>query len=207
MRIKALIFDIGNVLVPFDWQPFKSQLLAGSVNLTAKTEMEFRELVIRLDVGEMTGEVFARLATRLVGFKGGEAKFIAIWNGIFSSNPPMERLILSLKERYPLFLLSNTSDLHLAYLMRNFDVLQHFRDGVYSFRVKCAKPERRIFETAIKQFGLEPENTAYIDDLAANIHSASKIGLKTMQYDLTKHVEFEQRLAEIGVQISASSAD
>ena len=204
MRIEALIFDIGNVLVPFDWQPFKSQLLAGSVNLTADTEKEFRDLMIRFDVGEMTGESFARLATRLIGFQEGEAKFIEIWNGIFSSNPRMERVILSLKERYPLFLLSNTSDLHLAYLMRNCDVLQHFRDGVYSFRAKCAKPERKIFETAIKQFGVQTENTLYIDDLAANIRAASDLGLKTIQYDLTKHAEFERRLAEIGVQISGT---
>jgi epoxide hydrolase-like predicted phosphatase len=201
MRIEALIFDIGNVLVPFDWQPFKSRLLEGSVNLTAETEMEFRELMVRFDLGEMTGEIFARLATRLIGLKGSEAKFIAIWNGIFSSNPPMERIIFSLKERYPLFLLSNTSDLHLAYLMRNYEVLQHFRDGVYSFRAKCAKPERRIFETAVKQFGVQAEKTLYIDDLAANIHAASELGLKTIQYDLTKHTEFERRLAEIGVQI------
>jgi glucose-1-phosphatase len=201
MKIEALIFDIGNVLVPFDWQPFRNQLLAGSVNLTTEAELEFRKLMIRFDVGEMTGEIFAGLATRLIGFKGGEAKFIAIWNGIFSSNPPMERVVLRLKERYPLFLLSNTSDLHLAYLMRNCQVLQHFRDGVYSFRAKCAKPERRIFEMAIKQFGLQAENTAYIDDLAANIRSAAEVGLQTIQYDLTKHAEFEQRLAEIGVQI------
>lgn len=101
-------------------------------------------------------------------------------------------------------MLSNTSDLHLAYLMRNCQVLEHFKDGVYSFRAKCAKPERRIFETAIKQFGLRPENTAYIDDLAANIRSAAEVGLKTIQYDLTKHAEFEQRLAEMGVQINGS---
>jgi glucose-1-phosphatase len=201
MRIEALIFDIGNVLVPFDWQPFKNRLLAGSTDLTAEAEMKFRELVIRFDLGEMNGETFAQLATRLIGFKGGEAEFIAIWNGIFSSNPPMERTILSLKNRYPLFLLSNTSDLHLAYLMRNFDVLQHFADGVYSFRAKCAKPERRIFEMAIKQFGLQAEKTAYIDDLPANIRSATELGLKAVQYDLTKHAEFEQRLAELGVQI------
>jgi FMN phosphatase YigB (HAD superfamily) len=201
MRIEALIFDIGNVLVPFDWQPFKSELRAGSLNLTTDVEMEFRKLMIRFEVGEMTGEIFAHLATRLIGFNGGEAKFIAIWNGIFRSNPPMERMILSLKKRYPLFLLSNTSDLHLTYLMRNHDVLRHFADGVYSFRAKCAKPERRIFETAIQQFGLKAENTAYVDDLAANVRAASDVGLKAIQYDLTKHAEFEQHLAEIGVQI------
>jgi hypothetical protein len=48
---------------------------------------------------------------------------------------------------------------------------------------------------------LQAEKTAYIDDLPANIRSATELGLKAVQYDLTKHAEFEQRLAELGVQI------
>ena len=200
MSIDSLIFDIGNVLVPFDWQPFQRQLAADSTNLTTEAEKEFRELMIRFDIGEMTGEQFARVAIRIIGFQGDEVQFTGIWNSIFSSNPPMERTVVALKKRFPLYLLSNTSDLHLGYLMRNCGVLVHFVDGVYSFRAKCAKPDRKIFETAIKQFGIRPENTAYIDDLPANIRSASDLGFKAIQYDLRKHAEFEQRLAEIGVQ-------
>jgi epoxide hydrolase-like predicted phosphatase len=201
MRIEALIFDIGNVLVPFDWQRANGRLRVCCANLTTHAEKDFRELITRFEVGEMTGETFVRLATRTIGFKGNEREFIAIWNNIFSSNPLMERTILVLKERFPLFLLSNTSDLHLAYLKLNFEVLQYFLDGVYSFQAKYAKPDRRIFETAIKQFGLKPENTAYIDDLEANVRSASNLGFKAIRYELTKHAEFEQRLAEFGVQI------
>lgn len=198
MKIEALIFDIGNVLVLFDWRPFVNRLQAARSNLTTDAEKEFRELILRYEIGEMSGEVFTRLATRTIGFQGDEREFVVIWNGIFSSNPPMEQTILGLKERFPLFLLSNTSDLHLAYLIQNFDVLQHFVDGVYSFRAKCAKPDRRIFETAIKQFGVKPEKTAYIDDLAANVSAASELGFNAIRYDLTKHVEFEQRLVEFG---------
>ncbi|MBV8378184.1 MAG: HAD family phosphatase [Verrucomicrobia bacterium] len=201
MSIEALIFDIGNVLVPFDWQLFHHRLEAELNSLTADAEQEFRDLMIRFDLGEMTGEQFARMAVRMIGFQGDEGEFIRIWNSIFSSNPPMERTILALQKRFPLYLLSNTSDLHLAYLKGSCDILKHFIDGVYSFRAKCAKPDRKIFEKAINQFRLRPENTAYIDDLAANVRSASAFGLKAIQYDLTKHAEFEQWLAEIGVLI------
>jgi glucose-1-phosphatase len=201
MSIESLIFDIGNVLVPFDWRPFHRQLEADSTKLTTEAEKELRELIIRLDIGEMTGEMFARFAIRTIGFQGDAPKFIAVWNSIFRSNPPIERTILALKQRFRLFLLSNTSDLHLDYLMRNYEVLRHFRDGVYSFRAKCAKPDRKIFEIAIKQFDLEPENTAYIDDLAVNVRTALDLGFKAIRYDLTKHSEFEKRLAEFGVEI------
>jgi glucose-1-phosphatase len=203
MKIEALIFDIGNVLVAFDWQLAKIRLQADCANLKTKTdaEEEFRELITRLDGGGLAGEAFVRLATRTLGFAGDEREFVAIWNSIFRSNQPMEQTILFLKERFPLFLLSNTSDLHLAYLKENYDVLAHFKDGVYSFQAKCLKPDRRIFEIALKQFSLKPENTAYIDDLEQNVRSASDLGFRAIQYDLTKHAEFEQRLGEFGVQV------
>jgi epoxide hydrolase-like predicted phosphatase len=202
MSIEALVFDIGNVLVAFDWQIFHRRLRADYPNLPTEAEKQFRELIVRIESGEMTGESFTEQAVRAIGFREDQRTFLSIWNGIFSSNIPMERTILALKERFPLFLLSNTSDLHLAYLMQNWNVLQHFQDGVYSFRAKCAKPDRRIFEIAIKQFGLRPEKTIYIDDLPANVESAFNLGFRAIRYDLTKHGEFEERLAELGIGIS-----
>jgi epoxide hydrolase-like predicted phosphatase len=201
MSIEALIFDIGNVLVPFDWQIFRNRLREERVDLTAAAEEKFKELMLRIDVGEMTGEAFIQQAIRAIAFQRDEQTFLSIWNGIFSSNLPMEQTILTLKAQFPLFLLSNTSELHLAYLMANRGVLQHFADGVYSFRAKCAKPDREIFEKAIEQFGVEPENTVYVDDLPANINSASKLGFRAIRYDLKRHDEFERRLVELGIAI------
>ena len=155
MEIEALIFDIGNVLVRFDWQIFHGQLKTSCPNSKVNLEREFRELMVGLEIGKMSGESFARAAVRLIEYQGDEEQFVTLWNGIFTSHPPMERTVLGLKKRFPLFLLSNTSDLHLDYLKLNFKVLQHFVDGVYSFRAKCAKPGRRIYETAIRQFGIK----------------------------------------------------
>jgi FMN phosphatase YigB (HAD superfamily) len=201
MSVEALVFDIGNVLVPFDWQLFHSRLHLDCKGVTADAEKQFKELMIRIDVGEMTSETFTRLAIRAIGFQGDERAFQSLWNGIFSSNLPMERTIFALKDRFPLFLLSNTSELHLAYLMQNWGVLHHFTDGVYSFRAKCAKPGRKIFETAIEQFGLKPEHTVYIDDLPANVATGLALGFRAIRYELTRHGEFERRLAELGVEI------
>jgi FMN phosphatase YigB (HAD superfamily) len=201
MRIEALIFDIGNVLVPFDWRPANAWLRDCCPHLTTDSEKHFKELTARLEIGEMPAERFVRLACRAIGFQGTEQKFVAIWNSIFGSNPPMEKTILGLKERFPLFLLSNTSEIHLTYLNRNYELLGHFVDGVYSFQAKSAKPDKKIFEIAIKQFGLKPENTAYIDDLPINVHSASNLGFQAIQYDLTEHGEFEARLVEMGIQV------
>jgi FMN phosphatase YigB (HAD superfamily) len=201
MSIEALVFDIGNVLVLFDWQIFHARIRADCPNLPTEAEKQFRELAIRVEIGEITGEMFTEQAVRAIGFPGDQRTFLSIWNEIFSLNVPMERTVMALKERFPLFLLSNTSELHLTYLTQNWDVFRHFQDGVYSFRARCAKPDRRIFETAIKQFGLKPENTVYIDDLAPNVDAASSLGFAAIRYDLAKHADFEKRLAELGIGI------
>ena len=199
--IEALIFDIGNVLVPFDWRPAERQFRRYSTNFSGDAEKAFRELIRRLDLGELNGEEFASLGMRVLGFRRTVTEFVAIWNSIFNDNPAMTRAVLSLKKRFPLFLISNISDLHHTYLTEKYGVFQHFLDGVYSYRAKCAKPDRRIFEMAVTQFGVNPGKTVFVDDLVANVESAAGVGLRSIQYDFRNHNEFERRLAVLGVDV------
>lgn len=199
-KVEALIFDIGNVVVLFDWQMAEGQFGIRSGSGETSMRADFKGLISRFEVGEISQEVFVSTAARTIGFQGDEHQFIAIYNGIFSMNLPMERNIQLLATRFPLYLISNTSELHLGYLRERFEVLRHFADGVYSFSAKCAKPDRKIFQVAVKQFGVTPESTVYIDDLAPNVRAAADLGFHAIQYDLTEHAEFEGRLAEIGIQ-------
>jgi FMN phosphatase YigB (HAD superfamily) len=201
MKIGALIFDIGNVVIPFDWQAAEGQLRIRSGNLKTSMREDIRGLINRFEVGEIPQKMFVTMAVRAIGFQGDEQEFIAIFNSIFYPNPPMERSIQQLVAYFPLYLLSNTSELHLAYLQQNFKVLRHFADGVYSFHAKCAKPDRKIFQVAVKQFGVTPESTVYIDDLEANVRSALDLRFHAIRYDWREHVEFERRLAKLGIQV------
>ncbi len=201
MNIDALIFDIGNVLVPFDWGPAEIRLSSRCTNFSGEAVAEFRKHIVRLDVGQLTGEEISAIAKEMIGFQGDHSEFAAIWNSIFSTNPAMERTIANLKGRYPLFLISNISDIHLEFLQQKYDVLGFFDDGVYSFRAKCAKPEMKIFEIAIKQFGATPATTAYIDDLAANVQTASEAGLRAIQYDLHHHDVFIKAFEDLGINV------
>jgi glucose-1-phosphatase len=199
--IEALVFDIGNVLVPFDWRPAESLFRRYSANFSGDAEKAFRELIRRLDLGELNGEEFASLGMRVLGFTRTATEFVAIWNGIFNDNPAMARAVLSLEKRFPLFLISNISDLHHTYLTEKYGVFQHFLDGVYSYRAKCAKPDRRIFEMAVTQFGVNPGKTIFVDDLLVNVESAAGVGLRSIQYDFRNHSEFERRLEVLGVAV------
>jgi glucose-1-phosphatase len=197
MRIEAAIFDIGNVLVRFDWQLVEQQFRSRIGNDTKEARDEFVLLKGCFELGRISQEAFVREAIRILDFRGGSDEFTSIWNGIFSSNEPMEKLVIRLRRSVPLYLVSNTSELHLAHLRKSFYVLRHFADGVYSCRVECAKPDRKIFEIAAKQFGVTPSRTLYVDDLAANIESAADFGFHAIRYEWKKHLEFQDRLASI----------
>jgi FMN phosphatase YigB (HAD superfamily) len=199
MRIEAVIFDIGNVLVLFDWQLAEQQIRLRIGNDTEDARGELVLLKERYEVGQVSREAFLRGAIRILDFRGRTDEFAAIWNSVFSPNEAMEEFIVRLKESSPLYLLSNTSELHLTYLEERFQILRHFADGVYSFRVQCAKPDRKIFEIAAKRFGVTPSRTLFVDDLAPNIESAADYGFKTIRYDWKRHAEFREQLGEFGL--------
>jgi FMN phosphatase YigB (HAD superfamily) len=195
MPIEAVIFDIGNVLVRFDWQLAEQQFRTRIGNDTKEAREELFVLKERLELGRISQEGFVREAIRAVGFCGRPDEFATIWNCIFWPNEPMGKLIVGLSKSLPLYLLSNTSELHLAHLTKSFEILRHFTDGVYSCRVECAKPDGRIFEIAAKRFGVIPSRTLYVDDLAVNIESAAGFGFRAIQYEWQKHLEFQETLA------------
>ena len=201
MKIEAAIFDIGNVLVPFDWQLAEQQIRLRIRNDTEEARDAFGLLQERFEIGQVSAEVFLQSAIRILDFRGRSDEFAAIWNSIFSPNEDLEESIVRLKESLPLYLFSNTSELHLTYLEERFQVLKHFADGVYSFRVQCAKPDRKIFEIAARQFGVTPSRTLFVDDLGPNIESAAECGFQTIRYDWKRHAEFRKQLGEFGLEI------
>ena len=126
MNIEAIIFDIGNVLVRFDWQLVEHQFRSRIRDETEEAREEFIGLKNRLELGEISQETFLRTSIQILDFRGGTDEFAAIWNGIFWSNEEMEEFVVRLKDSLPLYLLSNTSELHLNYLKERFNIFRHF---------------------------------------------------------------------------------
>ena len=111
----------------------------------------------------------------------------------------MTRLVEAFHGRYPLYLLSNTNDLHVEYMFRQYPVFQRFTDGVYSHVVRCFKPDRAIYEVAQRQFAVVPHETVFIDDLPANVATARALGWQAIQYDFHNHTALEEELRRLQV--------
>lgn len=105
---------------------------------------------------------------------------------------PQERLDLlrQWKSRYRLFLLSNTDDIHIGRLRATWPAFGEFEkcfDGVYySQRTGFRKPEREIFERVIRENGINPAETLFVDDLRENAEAAVQVGMRYFWLDLSR---------------------
>jgi FMN phosphatase YigB (HAD superfamily) len=200
-KIRAFLFDIGNVLVRFDFSKAQRELAAlrnGEVDAEALARFEVVKLAY--EDGQVSRADFLREAFGHLAFGGGEAEFLKAWQGIFTINEPMVAVVERLKaEGYPLYLLSNTNCMHVEGLFRDFPVFANFTAGTYSHEARASKPGRRIYEIACKQHGLTPGETFFIDDLEANIATARELGFVAHQYHPDRHGELLEALARVGV--------
>lgn len=200
--IRSFLFDIGNVLVRFDFA--RAARIVAPLSDVADAD-EALQRIDSVKFGYEDGQVsraeFLRKAFDALGYRGSEAQFVAAWQAIFTENEPMIALVRALHGKFPLFLLSNTNDMHVEGLFRDFPVFAHFTGATYSHEAKASKPHHPIYEIACRTHGLDPGATFFIDDLAANIATARELGFHAHHYHHERHGELLSALRAGGVEI------
>ena len=187
MAPSALLFDIGNVLVRFDFTVAAQRMAKQSHASATEITQLLSPFKDDLESGAMSDAEFVRQSMERIGFKGTAEDFAAIWGEIFTENEPMTPLVKRLAASYPLYLLSNTNGIHKEHLFRSFPIFSHFRGGIYSHEARSMKPAEAIYKLAIEQFGLDPATTVYIDDLEDNIVTGARLGLVCHHYHPDRH--------------------
>ncbi len=183
MKTEAAIFDIGNVLLLFDYMKAARRLMEKSGMDCEPDRARITAANREYELGHTTPDQFLSVVRPEFRDSGDEAEFVAIWEDIFEENTRMTSLARRLAEKMPVFLISNIGPIHHKYIFRQFEVFQIFRDGVYSYRAGFMKPSPEIFEIAIRQFGIHPEHTLYFDDLKENCEAAAAAGLRAHHYE------------------------
>jgi HAD superfamily hydrolase (TIGR01509 family) len=179
--IKALALDLGNVLVRVDHFRFCRRLakLAGLTPEEVYAQVFESSLEPGYDTGLLTSEEFYRQVTDHFGVALPFPQFIAWWNDLFDPMEGMAELVSHLAARYPLYLVSNTNELHF----------------ILSFEVGSRKPEPGIYQALIRQTGLPPSQCLFVDDKLPFVTAARNQGLLAWQFtsppafirDLQKH--------------------
>jgi len=193
-----MLFDIGNVILKFDFG-IALRRIAGHCELHDSTEVlaAIERVKSGYEEGQIDRAAFLRGAFDALRYRGTESDFVSAWEEIFEPNAPMLSLIEQLHGRLPLFLLSNTSDIHREYIFRRYAIFSRFTAGVYSYEAGASKPGRQIYEIAIRELSLDPAATFFIDDLLPNIETARSLGFHAHHYHVDRHDLLLDELASI----------
>jgi putative hydrolase of the HAD superfamily len=198
LKIDAVIFDIGNVLLAFDYFIAERALLAHTGRNIARSVEDLHPHRMDHESGRSTREEFIRIVREAFAHDGPEDHFMEMWTRIFEVNTPMVEWARSLHGTTPLYLLSNIGCIHHDHIFEEYDFFANlFQDGIYSYKAGVMKPERRIFELARTQFGIDPYRTLYIDDLEENVRGAESVGFITHHYDPARHDLFVEHIGKL----------
>ena len=179
---KAVIFDLGNVLVDFDHNiaAKKMSLLCGRSPEEIFNFFFDSELTGLFEEGKIPpDEFFFRIKAEL-NLKLSYNEFLPIWNEIFflsDKNHAVYNLIKNLKSNYKVALLSNINILHFDYIKNNFPVFDVFHKLLLSFELKLKKPDPLIYKKALDILSVLPEETFYTDDRQELIEQSRCLGI------------------------------
>ena len=199
--MRALIFDLGNVLVRMDGVRLRANI-AALTNGRASAEDVTRFILERgvnqvVDTGTLDGPGLHAEYVRGVGVADDYPTFVAAWNDVFSPMPGIEALLDRLHGQLPLVVLSNTNPIHAPYLRETLPLLARFDALVFSCEIGAAKPEPAAFAAAVAATGVPAKNCLFLDDIAVNVEGARTCGLQALLF--TDVPAAERQLEALGV--------
>jgi putative hydrolase of the HAD superfamily len=179
-KMRAIIFDIGRVLVRLDVAGAMGGL-AGMISLTPQETWAAIEHDPRWrdwQEGRMSPRDWQLHICRRLGVNLTFEQFSEIWNRVLDPTPLLDGAFLeSLSKRYCLAVLSNTDPIHVAELEKRFDFFRFFKHRIYSCVVGASKPSPLIFSAALQACKTTADNAIYIDDIPAYVEAARQLGM------------------------------
>ncbi len=183
--IRALIFDLGNVVIPFDFRrgyaamqpycPYPAQEIPKRIRPTG--------LVPKYETGQISSEAFVAELCRALDLRVSFDQFCELWTAIFLPGTLIpEDFLRALRRRYPLVALSNTNELHFRQVRAKYPVIGAFDHLVLSYEAGFAKPDRRIYEQAVARAGCAATECLFVDDVEAYVEGARAAGMEAFRF-------------------------
>ncbi len=183
--IKSVIFDIGNVLVDFDWDGYIHSLFSDgeTIRRVEKAVWESR-LWIEFDRGVLPDEEVILKMTECDPDLAEEIRLVMKDVGqTVRLRDTAIPWIRSLKARgLQVFYLSNYSCRLRTQNPQALCFLKEMDGGVFSYEVHLLKPDPAIYRAICDKYRLIPEETAFIDDMEENVTGAQSCGLQAIRY-------------------------
>ena len=178
--IKVICLDLGKVIVDYD--PTIPLNALGTRSALSMPEimqvLSDREPLLGFDRGHYSRSDFYRTMCARLRLNVSSKEFEQLWTSLFLPEPLLpESLLLSLKRRYRLLMLSNVNEVHFEFIWKNYPLVRHVEDRLLSYELGCLKPEPAIYRIAIDRAGVRPEEIFFADDRPENVEAARQAGI------------------------------
>jgi len=182
-RPEAIIFDLGKVLVDFDYSIVGRRVAARGRLNSAEVQhlIDHSPLLFRYETGAMSREEFYRAVCAATGYEGTLDEFALAFADIFTPIARMVELHAELRRRrVPAFIFSNTNDLAVDHIRGNFPFFSDFDGYVLSYEQRAMKPDERIYQAVETMTGRHEDRLLYLDDRPENIAAGAVRGWQTL---------------------------
>jgi glucose-1-phosphatase len=209
-KLRAVIFDIGRVLIRVDIQRVKSALAQG----LPFTPEELWSAIEKdphwsdWQEGRMSPRDWHLHLCKRFNLSLDFEQFKDVWNSALDPDPiHKSSFFAGLSKSYRLGLLSNTDPIHVEKLESTYDFFAHFPKAVrtYSCSVGASKPDPLIYREALRACKVRAEETVYIDDILAFVEAARRLGFTGVQFQSPSQLYADLRQSGVEVEDSCTT--
>ena len=203
--MKALIFDVGGVLVRTEDRSHR-QRLAEELGLSVQElyDAVFHSDAWRLaELGRITNDEHWQAVGRRLGLSRPDE--VNAFRAAFFAGDRLDRDLLAfiqqLRGRYKVALLSNAPDSLRRWIADEWHIPADTFDAIVaSAEVGLAKPDPAIYRIALERLGVAPHDALFVDDFAENVEAARALGMEAIHFTSP-----EALMAELGARVEAQS--
>jgi HAD superfamily hydrolase (TIGR01509 family) len=181
-KFRAIIFDIGRVLVSLD----VSRAMAGLVVDMTLSPADIWSAITNdprwpdWQEGRISPRDWHLHLRKRLGGSLTFAQFTEAWNRAIDPVPILDDALFErLSKNYHLALLSNTDPIHVTHLESTYTFFDHFPKParIYSYVVGASKPNPLIYREALRATKTRAAEAVYIDDVPAYVEAARQLSM------------------------------
>lgn len=198
--IKTVIFDLGRVLVDFDFMRGYRTMseISGLEVDEVRRRFHASGIANEFESGQISEQEFEARTQNMLGTSIPHEQFEEIWFSVFLPGTIMpEEVVEGIRRNHRTVLLSNTNAMHFRGLRQRYSILSHFDAYVLSHEVGAMKPLPEIYEAAIRAAGCQPGECFFTDDIAEFAEGARRHGIDAVQF--TGAAQAMEQMASRGV--------
>lgn len=202
MKFRAIIFDIGRVLIRVDVSRATTGLAHGATLSPQEiwSALENDPRWLDWQEGRISPRDWHLHVAKQFGGKLTFEQFTEVWNRALDPNPMHDNSFLEkLSHRYRLAVLSNTDPIHVAHMEKTYDFFTSFPVRIYSCRVGASKPNPIIYKEALRVCQVRAEEAVYIDDVPAYAAAAGRLGMAGVVFQSPQ--QLQSNLRDLGLHL------